>query len=480
MAGLSALRCCALAVLACISPAPVGAVMVDSSGSGQVLLYPYYTVRAASGGTYSTLFSVTNTTEDAKVVRVRFRESRNGREVASLNVYLSAADSWTGAVVASAQGPRVMSTDASCTDPPLRGVPASLAFSNASYTGANTDGEDATLDRANEGFFEVIDLGVIRDAGVLGNILPSRANCPVARATTLSNGTSITAPSGGLMGSANIVNVEAGTLYSYDATALEGFSSAPLYAPAATGTPTLADVNPKTSRIVDGSGLHDATWDVAKGAHPADPVTAVLMAAEIRNWYVLDPVTQSKTNWIVTMPTKPFYVNVPAGTSARPPFESAFTTGGSRDDFGGIGDCHARPPPSALFDREALTIATGGCLIGVPPPAETFGLRWSASVVTFNETRLFGSPLAEDIPLTFRNGWAKLSPFQYVTGNVHRLTSTDTPPVVIEGLPMIGFMANDYVNGTLTVGGRNVLSNYSATSVHRVTRRIHEPLAVGQ
>jgi hypothetical protein len=97
--------------------------------------------------------------------------------------------------------------------------------------------------------------------------------------------------------------------------------------------------------------------------------------------------------------------------------------------------------------------------------------------VTFNTGKLFGSPVTEDIATTFTNGWLKLSPFQYPAGNVHKLTSTDTPPVVIEGLPMIGFMANDYANGTLTVSGRNVLSNYSATATHRFTRRILEPLA---
>jgi hypothetical protein len=46
-----------------------------------VLLYPYYTVRPTTNGVYATLFIVTNTAADTKVLRVRFRESRNGREV---------------------------------------------------------------------------------------------------------------------------------------------------------------------------------------------------------------------------------------------------------------------------------------------------------------------------------------------------------------------------------------------------------------
>jgi hypothetical protein len=37
---------------------------------------------------------------------------------------------------------------------------------------------------------------------------------------------------------------------------------------------------------------------------------------------------------------------------------------------------------------------------------------------------------------------------------------------------MIGFMANDFVNNTLSVGGQNVLSNYSATSPHKGIVRV--------
>ena len=128
---------------------PAWGVSVNSQGLGQVLLYPYYTVRTTSGGgVYSTLFTVTNTTADIKVVRFRARESLNGREVASVNVYLGSYDSWTGAIAASAQGGAVLTTnDASCVAPPLPGTPATLTFGNPNYAGANADGEAQSLDR---------------------------------------------------------------------------------------------------------------------------------------------------------------------------------------------------------------------------------------------------------------------------------------------------------------------------------------------
>ena len=98
-------------------------------------------------------------------------------------------------------------------------------------------------------------------------------------------------------------------------------------------------------------------------------------------------------------------------------------------------------------------------------------IPWAANVLTFNGTNVLGSTLSTDVGTVYPNGWMKISPFDYGPAKAHRLVSTDTPPVVIRGLPMIGFMANNYVNGTLSVGGRNVLSNYSATSTHRYSVR---------
>ena len=40
----------------------------------------------------------------------------------------------------------------------------------------------------------------------------------------------------------------------------------------------------------------------------------------VLNEYTLDTATKSQTDWIVTMPTKRFYVS---GTAALPPFHSA-------------------------------------------------------------------------------------------------------------------------------------------------------------
>lgn len=461
----------AIGLLATIGPA--GAVSVNPQGLGQVLLYPYYTVRStSSGGAYSTLFTVTNTTADVKVIRFRARESRNGREVASVNVYLGSYDSWTGAISAGSQGAAVLATnDQSCVDPPLPGKPATLAFGNLHYSGPSADGEATSLDRTAEGYLEIFELGVVKDAAVAAAITVNPA-CGAAVRVPLDDASKIGPPTGGLTGNANVISVADGTLYAYEATALANFSSVPLWSVPSSPSPTLADVNPKLSRVFDDAGAHDATWDTAKGASPVDPVSAVLMASGLTNWFVLDIATQSSTDWVVTMPTKPYYADPVASgrPTARAPFETAFAAGGAPESFGEMTyDCNTDKNRTLDFDREGRNTASPTCF-PEPPPSTKIALKWTASVMTVNQTGLFNAYAAANFPTPFEHGWLKLLPFQYASGPVHRLVSTDGTPITYYGLPMIGFMANDYVNRTLPVNGVNVLSNYSATSPHKYTR----------
>ena len=109
-------------------------------------------------------------------------------------------------------------------------------------------------------------------------------DCPAALAISLDDASKIGPPTGGLMGSGFLINVNAGTLYPYDATALDDFSRVALWTRPTATTPTLDDVNPKTSRILDGAVLRQSSWDVAMGARPADPVSAVLMADQVLNY----------------------------------------------------------------------------------------------------------------------------------------------------------------------------------------------------
>lgn len=100
----------------CLST-PAHAVHVNAKGLGQALIYPYYTVRSDNGNAYNTYLSIVNTTPATKALRVRFRESKNGRSVLDFNVYLARNDMWTGAIVPEGEGARLISNDKSCTTP---------------------------------------------------------------------------------------------------------------------------------------------------------------------------------------------------------------------------------------------------------------------------------------------------------------------------------------------------------------------------
>jgi hypothetical protein len=74
----------ALAALLFLAPA-ADAVRVDPDGLGQVLIYPYYTVRNGN----QTIYTVTNHTDRHKVLQVQMAEGRNGRTVLAFNVLLA-------------------------------------------------------------------------------------------------------------------------------------------------------------------------------------------------------------------------------------------------------------------------------------------------------------------------------------------------------------------------------------------------------
>jgi len=120
--------------------APSQAVTVNADGLGQVLIYPYYTVRSKAGAgvaNYQSLISVVNTTASAKAVKVRFLEGKNSREVLDFNLFLSHNDVWVGGVVRTTDGAGLFTPDKSCTMPVVSSDPANpTAFVNFAYTGS--------------------------------------------------------------------------------------------------------------------------------------------------------------------------------------------------------------------------------------------------------------------------------------------------------------------------------------------------------
>ncbi len=143
-----------------------------TDGLGQVLIFPYYTVR----GGWTTLFNITNTSDQILAIKIRFHESYNSRDVFDFNVIMSQNDVWNGWVALDpvSGGPAFHTKDNTCTtldasayaglDLDVNGLPFQStnygtsgvdAYTNGD-SGNNADGGPTTVARMNEGYIEAI------------------------------------------------------------------------------------------------------------------------------------------------------------------------------------------------------------------------------------------------------------------------------------------------------------------------------------
>ena len=485
-------RLTAAIVVALGTAIPANAVMLGARGSGQVLIYPYYTVNHQQ-----TLVSVINTTAHGKALKVRFREAYNGREVATFDVYLGPYDSWVGAVFdTSADGtgvPAIATNDNSCTVPafPLAPVPGTLralTFSNQNYSQggygspSGTDHGPLGLDRTREGLFEIIEMGEVVDQAsgsqkTLEAITPVNGTPPGCTQVrnawapidlsspggywTTHPTTDLLPPAGGLYGAAGIVDVALGTLYAYDATAIDGFSDVAQHTAPGNSRPNLSTaITDSAHDIATAFVPIDNTMikaDYVASTQGIDAVSAVLTVDRIYNEFDIEPGLGAATDWVVTFPTKQFYVD-PAviGANAQPavrPFETRF------DELSCLGVGRKQ------VDRDGFEPS----LVSNGPPLITGGnyICHEAAVITF----------ATDLPETSKALGSRipdLRDLSYLSLPVGSLTLAfvDTQEqmrpaasgAAFNGVPAIGFAAINYINANVTPG---VLSNYSAAYPHR-------------
>jgi hypothetical protein len=364
-----------VAGLGALGAVQAGAVNINPDNTGEVLIYPYFTVR----NNFVTSFTVVNTsTTHTTVAKVRFLEGKNSAEVLDFNLYLSPRDVWSGTITDNGTGGTLSTTDRSCTAPQVfgsyAGIPAT-PFVNYFYTGqvggVAADSGGITLDRTREGYIEIIEMGVLADGaltGGLGSATDPAANpstpkgiavaaavkhgssgsppvstgpagtfiCGLVQDNTvgfLSNGSDILEPVDGLTGNGIIINSSNGTEFAYEPVALANFFNSPivpnaLYFPPQQDAPTLNNAFPFRSDVfVSIAGtptvLTVSDWSAAPaGGTGIDAVSAVLMRSAILNEYDVSP--NFKTDWVITEPTKRGYV-FPQTPLATGPFANIFT-----------------------------------------------------------------------------------------------------------------------------------------------------------
>ena len=383
------------------------AVHVNPDGLGQVLIYPYYTVRTRDATVftnpqYNSLLSVTNSTASAKAVKVRFLEGKASKEVLDFNLYLSAHDVWTAGVIPTADGAGIVTFDKSCTVPTVSStVSTPTPFVNYVYMagGSDPDTADSSLDRTREGYVEIIEMGDVTGATALaathiGGEPPCGAAlvAPVAPTNTVLG-------TGGLFGTMTIINVNASAETGYDAVALDAFKTfgAPLWADAGSILPDLTQQQDTTGHQAE--IFSGGTVVLAQFTNGQDAVSAALMHDNVMNEYVLDTGTASLTDWVLTYPTKRYYVKSGTGTPAKL-FQRNFNgVTGACDDVNIL-----------FWDREEQSPGGPGPGFSPPPPGSPkSALCYEANVVTWNNSNLFASTNSQNINTPYQDGWGQLN-----------------------------------------------------------------------
>lgn len=473
------------------------AVNLNSDGVGQVLIYPYYTVNNG----LNTLISVVNTTDRVKAIKVRFLEGKNSREVLDFNLYMSPFDVWTAALVPTVSvaattagvvgvgaafgdqdSAKIVTSDTSCTVPAISGQ----QFLPFAFSGAFSDGIVQNMSRATEGHFEMIEMGeVIGDAAIDATHVsgvPFDCSALVGRWTP-PIGTWVVDPSddivdpdgsGGLFGSATLVDVAEGFAVGYNADAFQAYSNAQQHANPGDLFPNIGTGSSSQSIIFNNGVAVTTDWLTSS----VEAVSASYMHSNVYGEYALDDSINARTEWVVTFPTKSFYVDNLVSIAPVPvaPFTTEIVLDPASPLYG-IGACE-QYLVVGLYDREEMsptdppgTVIPSPVPPGIDPTTPVF--CWEANVLEFNkdvatvgDSAILGSDNTTHLPTPYSNGWVNLA-FNQSTSN-----GISVPGSVVQtyaGLPVTGFAVQKYTNANAAPG---LLAQYGALFPHRGLKSI--------
>ncbi len=432
------------------------AVNVNHDGLGEVLLYSLYTSEEGN----VTNINITNTTGFAKAVKVRFLEGQNSQEVLDFNLFLSAHDQWSGAVTQTADGAKLVTADKSCTAPAI--PKGGVEFRPYAYTGeaegTTKDNGEQSAARTRVGHIEVIEMGALKpDSNMAkwvtadhtkpgsapancGNVVSAYENGVWSTEAGLKTGfinefVDEVKATGGLYGTAEVLNIEASTLLSYEALALDNFLAQDGTAPEVqhqfpgTVLPSLATGASTTARFKNGA--------VANYAQSLDAVSALLMKESISNNYVLDEGRGSETNWVITFPTKRLHVfdEIADKADVKPPFVNLW-----EGTEGKAKSCHTIKLEN--WDNEEYAGYSGSIDFSPSLPGKKNALCYETNILTFNEAKVLGGEFVSyNVNLAqpdFQFGWMNIA-FDADGADSYVLDSLDS--VKTSGLPVIGFSA---------------------------------------
>lgn len=435
----------------------VSAVKLNTNDLGEVLLLPYYTVNNG----LNTLVSISNTTIEPKAVKINIREGLNGYVVLSYNVYLDGNDSWAFALAeVPSESPehgsaQQFTSDNSCA--PYVNKNSSELFV-AEYL---VDGPQS-MQRAREGFIEVIEMGVVEQDDIKRDITDGAFRGDVTACFRLqqrweaggiwheesggNSDTGLEPATGGLVAQLDLINVTDGINYSIPYKALGDFFVDDQVAHASPMDADLSlDAAHPIAQINTNGALRSVTYD-----NGYDAVSALLMSDELVSVYGLDYIVAGQTDIIFTQPTRRFYINELGQNPTAPYTIPARRLFCDEENYGGT------ILNSVVFNRESRGFGTGLICTGQSIPA----ICGSVFVQSLGLEFGFESP-----KITASNNWD----FLYAGGDgtfengFLQTRFNDTLPLVgldeettetvqISGLPVMGFSLIKFTNAGAAQG----------------------------
>ena len=479
-----------LAVAAGVSTTAMAQMHINHQGTGEALVYPLYTTQNGN----DTYIAVVNTTANAKAVKVRMLEAENSVEVLDFNLYLSPWDHFSFAITANSEGgASLVTNDISCTVPQIDGP---IPFRDLNYREADVGNND--ISRVQIGHIEVIEMGQIDDeSAVFDDVLhgstmdcgalTDRWSVPASDETNPQVGEWLDDASvgfmedwmgGGLYGYGQVVNVEQGTAFGYDAVAIAGLvETADVLR---RGDDEITEVNQS------GWAMHyepgdvrpnfndDAiTQDVMTEAGPVVPadeiraVAALFQTTDLENDYVTDPDINALTDWVITAPTKQYHTNdlVPVE-----PFNDLWD-----------GETACEPVALMAWDREEGEITpdeipgTGPDFSPSPdrdpqePDNNDMPLCFETNIVQFgDESALGGEDVVVGVPselLPGVDGWMRIMMDEADLQTDRSEWDNRRAIEGLQGLPVTGFAVIKYTNSSANEAG--ALANYAVSTAHK-------------
>ena len=434
------------------------AASLSQDGLGQALIYPYYTVN----NDLNTLISIVNTKNEVKAISVVFLEGDNSQRVLDFNVYLAPYDIWTAALAFSPEGAMLVTPDNSCAPFLAGNGQAFLPFEFQSDPGSDDN------EREREGHFEIIEMGVVADqflAAAATHVGDVPNNCDALEAAWLPGAlwdldptVGMAAATGGITGSAIIVDVTEGTAVSYRADAIEDFYAAGdfLHVSPAEPLPNLDSAQPK-SIVIDSGRAIESEWESG-----SDAISALYMRNSLMNEYVLGSGINAKTDWVITFPTKKFYVNQ---EQPRAPFTSLFD--------GPEGACEVYKVDS--YNRETELYGSDVGQVCTPPPQAQVSMCWSTNVMFHYNCEEGNTKEAGPQILGSLNNFYGIRVKPFTAGmsvisfpgseGLTDLSGNNT----YTGYPVTGFAIQKYTNSNAQPG---LLAQYATIFSHSYTRTI--------